>query len=250
MGVVLQPRFVPGLAITVDHFNIHVEDVVGNIPWQTTSPPVCKRARFCDLVHRDQFGSLWRTPEGFISLQNANVGELKTKGFDFQGTYNHRLGGIGTMNVSFVGTLLKELFQSFPGSAFDCVGFYGSTCGTPNPKWRHKLRIGLTMPNGLGISGQWRYFDAVDIDTLSSDVDLNGGESARQPVRPASPSQSYFDLAFTARVAQKLNLRLGMNNVFDSDPPLNGFALGNGNTYPQTYDALGRYMFAGFTVDF
>jgi len=62
-------------------------------------------------------------------------------------------------------------------------------------------------------------------------------------------SRSYFDLAFTARVAQKLNLRLGMNNVFDTDPPLTELGA-NGNTYPQTFDALGRYMFAGFTVDF
>jgi outer membrane receptor protein involved in Fe transport len=51
-------------------------------------------------------------------------------------------------------------------------------------------------------------------------------------------------------MAQKLNLRLGVNNIFDKDPPLNGASLGNGNTHPQVYDALGRYMFAGFTVDF
>jgi outer membrane receptor protein involved in Fe transport len=51
-------------------------------------------------------------------------------------------------------------------------------------------------------------------------------------------------------MAQKLNLRLGVNNIFDKDPPLQGLSLGNGNTYPQVYDALGRYMFAGFTVDF
>ena len=26
--------------------------------------------------------------------------------------------------------------------------------------------------------------------------------------------------------------------------------LGNGNTYPQVYDALGRFVFAGVTIDF
>ena len=62
--------------------------------------------------------------------------------------------------------------------------------------------------------------------------------------------RDYFDLAFTARLAQKLNLRLGVDNIFDRDPPLQGMAEGNGNTFPQVYDALGRYMFAGFTVDF
>ncbi|HWU93697.1 MAG TPA: TonB-dependent receptor, partial [Sphingomicrobium sp.] len=240
-GVVIQPRFIPGLAVTVDHFNIHVKDVVGNIPWQTILETCLQSGTLCDLIHRDQFGSLWRTPNGFISLQNANVGILQTKGFDFQGTYNHRLGGLGTLNVSFVGTLLKRLYSEFPGSAFDCVGFYGTTCGTPNPEWRHKLRVGLTLPNGIGVSGQWRYFSGVDIDTLSTDTDLNGGSPHSNPFDAHFAAQSYFDLAFTARMGQKLNLRLGVNNVFDRDPPLQGFALGNGNTFPQVYDALGRY---------
>jgi iron complex outermembrane receptor protein len=29
-----------------------------------------------------------------------------------------------------------------------------------------------------------------------------------------------------------------------------GAGAGNGNTYPQVYDALGRYVFAGVTVEF
>jgi outer membrane receptor protein involved in Fe transport len=51
-------------------------------------------------------------------------------------------------------------------------------------------------------------------------------------------------------LAQRLNLRLGVNNIFDNDAPVNGLSLGNGNTFPQVYDALGRYLFAGFTIDF
>ncbi len=48
---------------------------------------------------------------------------------------------------------------------------------------------------------------------------------------------------------------MGVNNIFDRDPPVAGqqvvpAGFGNGNTYPQVYDALGRYLFAGFTVDF
>jgi outer membrane receptor protein involved in Fe transport len=34
-GVILQPRFIPGLAITADWFNIKVDDVIGTIPWNT-----------------------------------------------------------------------------------------------------------------------------------------------------------------------------------------------------------------------
>jgi iron complex outermembrane receptor protein len=43
-----------------------------------------------------------------------------------------------------------------------------------------------------------------------------------------------------------------VNNIFDEAPPLSGSVgtTGNGNTYPQLYDALGRYFFFGVTANF
>ena len=69
------------------------------------------------------------------------------------------------------------------------------------------------------------------------------------------PGQSYFDLALTARLADRYNFRLGANNIFDTEPPVSGqevtpLPFGTGNTFPQVYDALGRYLFAGITIDF
>ena len=87
-------------------------------------------------------------------------------------------------------------------------------------------------------------------------MDLNGGNGPNSnPGDAVLPAQSFFDLALTARLGDKLNLRLGANNIFDRSPPVAGGAVvgppsGNGNTFPQVYDALGRYMFAGVTVDF
>ena len=47
-------------------------------------------------------------------------------------------------------------------------------------------------------------------------------------------------------------MTLGINNVLDDNPPISATVgtTGNGNTYPQTYDALGRYVFVRATVDF
>ena len=42
------------------------------------------------------------------------------------------------------------------------------------------------------------------------------------------------------------NLILGINNLLDSDPPINGnigYVPGNANTFPSFYDPLGRYLF-------
>jgi len=64
-----------------------------------------------------------------------------------------------------------------------------------------------------------------------------------------------FDLSFSARVADKYNFRVGANNILDKQPPIVGGEVanapfGNGNTFPQVYDALGRFLFAWVTIDF
>jgi outer membrane receptor protein involved in Fe transport len=108
----------------------------------------------------------------------------------------------------------------------------------------------------MGISGQWRYFSSVKNDSLSDDPDLNFAQGPHSTPGDAKLSaQSYFDLALTARVGDKYNFRIGANNLFDKSPPVAagdvvGPPFGNGNTFPQVYDAMGRFLFAGVTVDF
>jgi iron complex outermembrane receptor protein len=273
VGAILQPRFVPGLALTVDYYSIKVKEVIGG-PTFASVLNGCMGLQgetqdlaLCDLIHRNtQTGSLWQGADldtaGYAILLNRNfegVG-LLSKGFDFQGNYSRRLGGLGTFNVAFVGSLLSE--ESGQG-----VGVVGTYAGLqPAPKWRHVLRAGLTMPNGLGISARWRHFSGVNCNwetdaECSVNIDPDGAAgplpSERHPL-PGNERLSavdYFDLTLTARLAQRLNLRLGANNIFDTDPPVAGSqavpaGFGNGNTFPQVYDSLGRYLFAGFTVDF
>jgi iron complex outermembrane receptor protein len=261
-GLVVQPRFIPGLAVTADYFDIKIENLISTLGFSTIMNTCLQSNQLCDLINRDNLGSLWISHStlaegGFITLTNLNIGGERTKGIDLNATYTRRLGGIGTFNASFVGTWLDELSfdTGVPGTGgvdgkFDCVGFYGGTCGTPNPEWRHKFRVGLTMPSGVGVSAQWRYFSAVKNDLLSSDLDLSNGNPHSDAGDAKLSSRSYFDLALTARLAQRLNVRVGANNIFDTDAPVTGLGLGNGNTFPQVYDALGRYLFAGFTIDF
>ncbi|MFL6795361.1 MAG: TonB-dependent receptor domain-containing protein [Sphingomicrobium sp.] len=272
VGLVVQPRWVPGLAFTVDYFDIKVKNLISGLPFNgvLASCALSGDPAFCDLIQRDITGSLTNLPTGFIALQTRNVGGLRTKGIDLNASYSRRIGGMGTLNVSFVGTWLKKLeFDTgiSPGvlgmdGVYDCVGFFGATCTSgapftsPNMKWRHKLRAGFTLPMGLGISGQWRHFSSVRNDSLSEDADLNFAQGPHSaPGNAKLNAQNYFDLSLTARLADRYNFRMGANNIFDKSPPVAagdvvGPPSGNGNTFPQMYDALGRFVFAGVTVDF
>jgi outer membrane receptor protein involved in Fe transport len=49
-------------------------------------------------------------------------------------------------------------------------------------------------------------------------------------------------------IAPGCMLRLGVNNLLDKDPPVNGLGNGTFNTYPSNYDALGRALYAKFSL--
>jgi outer membrane receptor protein involved in Fe transport len=219
---------------------------------------------------------LWLTSSGFINDLPNNVGRIKTDGVDISASYSQRLGGfvgfLGNMSASFNGTYLRhyKVNNGLPGGVYDCAGLYGPVCsgGTvassaPMPKWRHKARVSFDTPLGLGLSAQWRRVGKVKAETLSDTETLNG----EFPLNPGLhiPNYDYFDLAatFSPHMFSGLSLRAGVNNVFDKRPPmvtsgsgsLNGSNLCptgpcNGNTYPGTWDALGRYIYLAATLEF
>ena len=265
VGVVLQPRFLPRFALTVDYFNIKLDDAVTTIGADTILN-ACEQSldpAVCGLINRDPSGSLWLSSNGFVTDLTQNIGGLSTSGIDINGSYTQPLGGMGSLALSFVGTYLDKLKTDtgLTGS-YDCVGLYGNVCNTPSPEWRHTARVSWNMPNGLGLSLRWRHFGKVTVDALDANPNLNNGSgTGPAPGGVARPgvagfaAQNYFDLAFTARVGDHFNWRLGVNNLLDRDPPVTGSqscpaVFCNGNTFPQVYDALGRYIYAGVTLEF
>lgn len=249
LGVVFSPDFIPGLTVSVDYFDITVEDLVGTIPPSQALAECLATgdAAFCSLINRGNGGTLWANQTGFITATNINTGSLSTDGFDVNAVYSMDLDMIGpnagSLSFDLVGTYLNSLETvSFPGATpFDCVGFYGSSCGTPNPEWRHKFRTTWVSTYNFDASLTWRHF---------ASVNLFGGGAA---INNTLDAQNYFDVSGNWYMSDDMRFRFGVNNVLDSDPPLSsavGAGFGNGNTFPQVYDAIGRYVFAGVTVDF
>ena len=273
-GVVWQPKFIPGLNMSADYFNIKVDQFISgygatlilNQCVNTGSPT------FCNLVHRDAAGSLWLSNQGYVQDTALNTGSLKTSGVDVNLAYRTDLsawglGDNGSVSAAMIGTWLDTLItQPLPGGpSYDCAGLYGVTCNggsnlVPAAKWRHKAALTWNTPysygdwfKSLSLRVQWRYFGKVSLDAYDSNPLLNnvGNQFA---VEKNLPAQNYIDLTANFTVHNNLNVRVGVQNVFDKDPPLIGTNCPgtscNGNTFPQAYDALGRYMYVGLTADF
>jgi outer membrane receptor protein involved in Fe transport len=253
LGAVIQPRFVPRLAITVDWFDIDVSGAIQQIGQDTilqecldTGEPL-----FCSLINRDARGSLWLTPQGFIVDTTQNIGGISTRGIDIGASYSMDIGALGSVGLNFVGTWLDELIlDNGITEPFNCVGFYGNVCGVPTPEWRHTARASFTHPDGYGATLRWRHMGSVEQDSLNPDI---GGAS--QELHRRLGSRNYIDLALSFSVGDHFQWRIGVNNLLDKDPPLVGAqacpaGFCNGNVFAQFYDALGRYVFSGVTLNF
>jgi iron complex outermembrane receptor protein len=256
VGVVLTPTFIDGLSMTIDYWNIKVEDTIGTVPPETALDQCLATgaAEYCNLITRDSQGTLWLLSDAQIIATNVNIGETKTSGWDVGLNYDLPMNDWGSLRFAFMGTFLDEYSVTpLPGvSEYDCAGLFGTRCGTPLPELRTRLRTTWSTPWDVDVSLNWRYFDSVDIESSSSDPDLND-PTLIFPLDKTLDAQNYFDLAVTYTHAEKYTFTGGINNLMDENPPLSGqvgTGFGNGNTYPQVYDALGRYVFFTLSAKF
>lgn len=259
IGAVLQPRFLPTFSATIDWFDIRLKGAIASIGGDlivntclATGDPL-----FCSRIHRDAGGTLWETLDGFVDDRNANVGSYRVNGIDVGATYTQRLGRLGSANFEFTGTWTHR-FTIVPGGlapSFDCAGVYGQVCGFATPRWRHNLRGTWDLRNGVSFSLLWRHVSPIPVDAAIAE-ELFGVEY--NPIAAKIPAQDYFDATVTYRVGDRYSLRMGVRNLFDREPAIVaggqfgacGPPLCNGNTFPQLYDPLGRFIFAGATINF
>ena len=111
-----------------------MKDVISTLDPTITLTQCLTNGTFCNLIQRDSIGSLWAQPSGRIIATQQNLAKLRTSGIDFGFNYTHKLAGNGSVGVNVIGTLLDKIeTEPLPGlGTYDCTGYYGPTCGTPN----------------------------------------------------------------------------------------------------------------------
>lgn len=263
LGVVLEPSFVPGFSLSVDAFDIRVGNLVGTVnPVLALSN--CLQSGdpyFCGLIKRGTGGTLWSDRNAYFVRTNINTGSLRTRGLDINARYaldlDQLLGArLGNLSLAFTGTYLdsykvKPLPNSTEAQSYECSGVYGSPCGAPRPKWRHSFVADWKTPWDVDMTVTWRRISRTQLAQSTGQTALAGGFSA---IDKYLDGRNYIDLALALHPVENLTFRLGVNNLFDVDPPLTSVVStidgGMGNTYPAFYDTLGRYVFFGFTANF
>jgi outer membrane receptor protein involved in Fe transport len=286
IGVVLQPRdLVPGLSITVDYYHIKINNAIsqptigdaynlcfgnqagGGITADSATDP------FCTQIRRDPVtGGLSGDPAttGGLFLAASNQGTILTDGIDVGINYRRDLG-FAKLNWSFQGNWTnRSLFQATPVSINrECIGLYGQNCGSPGsagpnstpgsiqPEFTWNQRTTLTL-GAFDASLLWRHLDGVKAEpgTTTFSGTIGAGALAGQTFNFGRiKAYDYFDLSGRIGVSDNLDFTVTVMNLFDKDPPIVGGTIGqvsfnSGNTYPSTYDALGRRFAVGARLKF
>jgi outer membrane receptor protein involved in Fe transport len=258
IGVTLTPEGVQGLIASVDYWNVQIDDAVDTLPAgvilngcpDTGDPVFCSQLSRHPTTFSLQGASV--AGGGYIVQTNQNIASGEASGIDVQLTYGFDLEQRGAINLALAGSyMLSNDTTPYPSAhTYDCTGLFGLTCQTVNPEWRHIARATWALPSNLSVSASWRYISEVKQDNNDPDPTLNQSAFAGfDSFNARIGAQNYFDLAATYQV-NKIELRAGINNITDKNPPFLGSEVvggGSPNTY-STYDMFGRQVFLAVNV--
>lgn len=260
-GVVVQPRWVPGLAVTLDYFDIVIEDAIASIAAQTIinncyDAPGGLATEFCDLFDRetdpgDQFyGNIV-----FLRNQVINTSRFETSGWDLNATYTtsledwgQRFSGLNWMTGRLTGSMKATWTDEFNTFQFqnrpDVINESVGEIGTP------ELRVvsRLTYAQGpLSLTWEARFED--EVATYETTESLNPSLSESSDI-PYIEAQTYHDLIARLRLdggvfyANSTELYFGVNNITNERLP---YSVGFGRS---EYELFGRQYFGGLRVRF
>lgn len=221
-GVIFTPRFVPGLALIVDYYQINVKDAIGSVSTQLAAE-LCYTAenypnnRFCDTITRNAANGQVRE----VINQAENLDEYKTAGIDTTLDYDFEIGGIpGDFDLNVIYTHYLEDSYSF--QAIDGLQEENTLGIIGNPQDEFRAKIGW---GHKGLRLAWTtLFKSGGVD----DKDVAPGDPAYFSIG----SQAYHNIyvGYTLRSRPTIRFYAGVNNLFDDLGPFLPSGLDSGNS--------------------
>lgn len=210
VGAVLRPRWIPGLTISADWYDIELSDAINTFT-STQAFDLCVDQPtldnpFCPQTSRNPVTGF---ANGF-TLRPANVATFAVSGLDVQVNYRFTLGRIGTFNARLVGGYLNNLtFVNTPGAEPD------EDASEPrSPRYIGQFDLSwtngpLTLNYGLAWQSRTRRFT---VEQLRGNPDLS------------DPRFFYYkerwehDIQVAYNIGDRFTIYGGVNNFTDQKP--------------------------------
>ncbi|MBZ2192712.1 TonB-dependent receptor [Pseudoalteromonas arctica] len=235
VGVVYEPEWFEGFSMTLDYYDIEIENAISTYNNQYVVDQCIGNANSSTNAICTSTSAVFQA-DGRIVFNNQlrNIGSEKTSGIDLNLTYAFEALGL-SWKTGLDTTYLDEYVVD-TGAVVDYSGFItGGAGGYADIKSNFNLNV---KGDNWDATYEARYIAGMDSFACIGDDTC---------LAPTTPSIVYHDISASYMINDVLTVSAGVNNMFDKEPP---YYSGNNdsNTDPYTYDTLGRRLFAGINI--
>ncbi|OBU65700.1 TonB-dependent receptor [Stenotrophomonas maltophilia] len=257
LGFVYSPSFAPGLDVSVDWWNIKIEDAIYAQTAQQMLDACYEKGvtSLCNAITRDNTGQI----SNMLAVSN-NVGTMEVEGWDV--TLGYRLPDtrFGSFNFILDTTYTSSYTIEDPVTeGYNRVGNYLDR----DNYWRLRSNLLVNWQLGdFGVNASARYYSSQVEDCtgsnytggangnfgrLCSDPDHIGRGGEPDPQRHI-PSVTYTDLSAYWKTPWNGQITVGVNNAFDRDPPKSYTTFAN--SFDPQYEIPGRFFYMRYNQKF
>jgi outer membrane receptor protein involved in Fe transport len=266
LGAVVQPRFIPGLSLTVDYYDITVDNVITAVGAlaivQTCVDLPSTDNAFCKLIQRNPGpgrGPKDEVPgqilQGTLIAASANFAALKRKGVDVEVAYRQALGENSRLDTKLIYTHQIQNSNFVNPSLPDFENRILSELGDPQDEFQWNVNLKVDQ---VTFGYQMRYIGKQLINGAAYEdfFPLKGATTPNGSTPPNNadfsdirfnPSTLYHDVRVNFEVAREFNFYTGVDNLFGRNPPLGLTGIGDGSAI---YPIRGRQFYAGVKARF
>lgn len=244
IGAVLTPRWIPDFSLTLDYFDIEIDDAINVLGTQQVLDNCVDLATtdnvFCRSVNRDAAGNIL-----LVRNQNINVSNFIREGMDIEARYQFDFDNAGFLDLGLVATrILTSETVIAPGTitggaVIDENGEIG------RPEWR--FRGNAAYHAGL--------FSVNATATFLSDQVADNQPANPEDNRATTGTGTFtlIDLSLQYEFSDQMRFSFGADNIFDEQPPgLPDTRIGGGGSFAgaEIYPVIGRFFYLGTRVNF
>ncbi|WP_027079896.1 TonB-dependent receptor [Luteimonas mephitis] len=236
VGAVWTPVFAEGLTLTLDYFNIKIDNAIQRIDG-STKLAVCYNTpglahQFCspsNFTRNPLTGDI-----NYLSAQPVNAASERVSGIDLGALYQFNIGEIDATFNWDVSYLKNYDVMPFPQA--EEIHYAGNITGGRGSFTHWRSFGALTL-----VQGPWS--GSYSIQYIGSAEDIN---AAKGDIGDHVSSLTYHNVQAKYAVSEAMDVTFGIDNLWDKEAPfIQSYT--DANTDTMTYDLLGRRWNAKLT---
>ena len=255
-GILLQPRAIRGLSLSVDYYRNVVNNVITSVSAQGIldncydSPTL--NNPFCGSFQRVGAGQTgpngeeqFRVIEGSLLQSVLNFAKLRIRGINATVNYQHKIGSVDVnSSVSYTHQLENTSFTdpAQPDFGDNLLNEVGVPKDAVN--WNINADFGPVFTNI-----QMRYLGSMAVGAVENHEAFQGrpAQNLDDYDTPFYPDIFYVDARLGFNIPGGGNFYIGADNLTDRKPPFGSTGIGGGTGI---YEPVGRRFYAGVTAKF